>query len=287
METHMVIDSHQHFWQLGRFDGPNLDPGTVLYRDFLPEHLKPCLDGVGVQRTVVVQAIHSVDEAHWLLQLAERHAFIAGIVGWVDLDDPRVGETLDELISHPKFKGVRRGLESEPNPAWVVREDVLRGLGELARRGISYDLLVQPEHLRYVPVVAERVPDLRMVVDHIAKPPIKAGAIRDWAADLAEVAKIPSVYCKLSGMITEADWQHWKPADLEPYVHTVLELFGYDRVMFGSDWPVCLLAGSYGQVRDALVEALGSVSQEQYAKIFGRNTQAFYRLGDMRWFPSP
>ena len=274
----VIIDSHQHFWQLGRFHGPNLEPGTVLFRDFLPEHLEPCLDDVGVQRTVLVQCIHSLDETRWFLQIAEENDFIAGVVGWVDLTDPRVAKTLDDLIIHPSFKGVRHLVELDPDPDWLVREEVLRGLGELARRGVPYDLLVRPENLRHILTVAERVPGLRMVVDHIAKPPIRTGAVKDWAAGLAEVARNPSVYCKLSGMITEADWRQWKSADLEPYVHTVVDLFGYDRVMFGSDWPVCLLAGSYEQVFDVLVEALGPLSRDQFAKIFGHNAQTFYQL---------
>ena len=283
----MVVDTHVHYWQLEQFEHPPFESGSILHRDFLPQHIKPSMDGCGVQRTLAVQALSSVEATRWLLKLAGKRTYIGGVVGWVDLTSPDVGRTLDELATDPNFKGVRHPVENDPQPDWLVREDVLRGLNELSQRNLPYDLLVKPPHLPQVLTVAERVPDLRMVVDHIAKPPIQDGTRDGWVRDLAEVARLPSVYCKLSGMITEADHKNWTPADLKPYIDTVLDLFGEDRVMFGSDWPVCLLAGSYVEVHTALVEALRPVSPETYAKIFGLNAIDFYQLGAMQWSVAP
>ena len=200
------------------------------------------------------------------------------MVGWVDLTDPQVGETLDELAKYPKFKGIRHVVENEPDVDWLIREEVLRGFSELARRDIPYDLLVYPGHLHCVRVILERVPRLRMVIDHMAKPPIAQGLQNGWGRDMAEFARNSQIHVKLSGMITQADWPNWKPTDLTPYVSHIVENFGYDRVMFGSDWPVCLLAGSYEQVFEALVEALGPLSEEDQAKVFGRNACRFYGI---------
>jgi len=279
--ANLVVDAHQHFWDPGRYsypwmDAPGLEP---LRRSYLPEDLEPILHEAGVNQTVLVQAQSSLNETRWFLELAEANDFIAGVVGWVDLTARDLGAVLDELIKHPKFKGVRHQAENEPSDAWLNRDDVLRGFKELARRGLTYDLLVKPKHLKYVPVVAERVPELRMVVDHIAKPFIAARQFEPWAADIAAAACIPGVYCKLSGMITEAELRYWKPADLKPYIDHVIEHFGLERVMFGSDWPVCTLAGSYQQVFDALSENLKGISRAERARVFGGNARTFYRLG--------
>ena len=283
----MIIDSHQHFWKFGHSFGPKFEEGSVLNRDFLPADIKPLRDGCGVQRTIAVQAVGSVDETRWLLQLAKKSAYIAGVVGWVDLTSPDVGQTLDELMIDPRLRGVRHLVESEADPDWLVREDVIRGLQEVAQRGLTYDLLVRPHHLKHAVTLAERLPDLRMVVDHLAKPSHDAATIDQWSRDLAAVASFPSIYCKLSGMITEAPDGHWKPSDFKPLVETVVELFGDDRIMFGSDWPVCSLAGTYIDAYVVLVQALRPISPERFAKIFGRNAQDFYELTDMEYFISP
>ncbi len=280
----MVIDSHQHFWKIGHSFAPKWQEGSVLSRDFLPVHIKPVWDNCGIQRTVAVQAVASVDETRWLLQLARKSAYIAGVVGWVDLTSPDVGQTLDELIRDPRLRGVRHLVESEADPDWLVRQDVIRGLKEVSRRGLTYDLLVRPHHLRHVVRLADRVPDLRMIVDHLAKPPHDSAEIGRWSRDLAAVARVPSIYCKLSGMITEAPSGQWKPADFKPLVDTVVESFGDDRILFGSDWPVCLLAGTYRDVYEVLVQALRPISPTLFAKIFGRNAQDFYGLTDMECF---
>ena len=258
-----------------------MPPGdNVLRQNRLPGDLKPLIDGVGVQRTVIVQAHSSIEEAHWLLGLADENDFVAGVVAWVELADPDVGNTLDLLQMDPYFKGVRHIWHDEPDDAWIVRPAVLNGLKELARRDIPFDLLPRPKHLPYIPRVLDAVPDLRTVVDHIAKPFIPEGIFEPWLSDLKRVAEIPGVHCKVSGMVTEADTDNWNPDALTPYVANVIEMFGYDRLMFGSDWPVCTLAGTYEQVFQAAKQALGPMSDANRDAVFGGNAEQFYGLSD-------
>jgi L-fuconolactonase len=274
-----VIDAHQHFWDVNRFAYPWMTGAREALRcNYLPQHLRPLLAGAGVSRTVVVQAHPSVAESRWLLDLSEGCDFVAGVVGWVDFFQPGFQTALDELQSRPKFKGIRHLIEAEPDERWMVRPEVLAGLRELERRGIPYDLLVLPRHLKYVPVVREHCPSLKLIVDHLAKPPIASGAFDEWARDLAAVAALPNVWCKLSGMITEANWKSWRADDLRPYVRHAAACFGSDRLVFGSDWPVCTLAGSYQQVVRALRDCLGSISPQQAANIWGGNAANFYGL---------
>jgi L-fuconolactonase len=275
----IVVDSHQHFWDPKRFEYVWMTPKVQpLLRSFLPEHLKPLLKQNGVHRTVVVQAISSNAEGRWLLDLASANEFIAGVVTWCDLKSPNLGKDLDLLQRHPKFKGVRHQIEDEPNEAWMTREDVLLGLTELERREIPYDLLVRQCHLKYVPLVRERCPSLRLVINHIAKPKIAERQFDDWALELERVAELPEVWCKLSGMNTEADWKSWTSDDLRPYVEHVVKQFGPNRVMFGSDWPVCILAGTYERTVNALREALGTTPPAIADRIWGANACEFYRL---------
>jgi L-fuconolactonase len=276
----MRIDAHQHFWDIRRYQYPWTPPGeSPLRRNYVPQDLEPILKRNRFEGSVVVQANTILDETRWLLELASEHEFIRGVVGWVDLTNPRRGAALDEFQRHPKFKGVRHLVHDEPDMNWLSRANVIAGLRELARRGIPYDLLLRPEHLKIVPGVAEKVPGLPMVVDHIAKPPIAAGRMDGWAEDMAVVAKIPNVYCKLSGMITEADPHGWKAEQLRPYVSHVLNLFGPDRLMFGSDWPVCTLAGSWKEALAAFTQAIGPQPMEAREKLLGGTAAEFYRLG--------
>ncbi len=275
----MRIDAHQHFWDIQRFQYPWMPAGeSPLRRNFLPHQLAPILERNNFHGSVVVQANTVLEETHWLLELAEQHEFIRGVVGWVDLTDPRLGATLDGLQRHRKFKGVRHLVHDEPDVNWLVREDVLRGLSELARRDIPYDLLLRPRHLKLVPRIAERVPSLLMVIDHIAKPPIAAQSLDGWAEDMAAAAKISQVHCKLSGMITEADPRGWKAEHLRPYVKYVLEQFGPERLMFGSDWPVCTLAGTWKEVLAAFTQAAGPQPIEARDRLLGATAARFYRL---------
>jgi L-fuconolactonase len=276
-----IIDSHQHFWQVGRFDYPWMSADNeTLYRDYAPDDLRPILQAGGVGRTVLVQASNSLAETRWLLELADHHDFIAGVVGWVDLQSPRVEEQVAAFAAHPKFKGVRHLVESEPADDWLVRSDVLRGLERLAAQGIAYDLLVHTRHLRHLPAVAERCPNLRLVVDHLAKPPIATGEINQWSREMKAVAEIPGMHCKLSGLVTEADHARWTRADLTPYVECALEWFGPERLMIGSDWPVCLLAASYHQAMDAYQELLAELNEHERQLILADNAARFYRLHD-------
>ena len=276
-----TIDSHQHFWDIERLEYPWMPPGdNVLRRNYLPEDLAPLLKRALVSKTIVVQAQQTMAETEFLFEIADANDFVAGVVPWVDLTDPMVGKTLDKLGRNKKFVGVRHQVHDEPNDRWLLRPDVLRGLSELAERGIAYDLLLRPRHLEYVPRLADRVPDLRMVVDHIAKPLIAEGALAGWADEIADVAAIPTVYCKISGLVTEADHNNWKPSDLRQYVSHVIDVFGWDRIMWGSDWPVCLLAvPNYDEVKHATMEAIGDCTHEQWMKLMGRNAMDFYRLG--------
>lgn len=274
-----TVDAHQHFWQSKVFDILGLPPEMdLLRRDYRPEDLKPLIDHVGVSQTVLVQTYSSMENTNYFLDIAEAHPWVAAVVGWVDLVDPGLGGQLDELRSHPKFKGVRHQWHDEVAPDWVLRDDVLRGLRELSARGIPFDLLPKRPNWQYIPRLAEAVPDLPLVIDHIGKPDIAGGEFDDWAAAMAEAAKFPQIMCKLSGMITEANWRQWKPADLRPYVEKTLELFGAERVMFGSDWPVCLLAGSYSQVFHALQECLAGLGASEQAMVMGENARRFYGI---------
>jgi len=276
-----TIDAHQHYWQLNKpFDYGWLDlPGNApIRRDFLPGDLEPLIRAAGVDRAVFVQTQHDPEETRWVLGLAEEFDFIAGVVGWVDLAGADCERQLLEFKDHPKFVGVRHVTQDEPDDDFIVRVDVLRGLKVLETHGVPFDLLFYPRHLRHVPTLARFLPDLPMVIDHLAKPPIKDHRLDDWLPDFRAAAACPNVSCKLSGMITEADWQRWTFADLKPYVRAALDLFGPDRLMFGSDWPVCELAGTYSQVVDALNDALGPISESDRAAIFGGTAARFYGL---------
>lgn len=250
----------------------------LLRRNYLPVDLEPGLKSAGIDRTVIVQAHQSVDETRWLLAMADKIEFVAGVVGWVDLTDDRLSETLDDLQQNPYFSGVRHIWHDEHDPAWILRADVVRGLGELAERGIPYDLLARPIHLPLIEPLLDQIPDLKTVVDHIGKPLIHERALEPWLTDLRLVAQIPNVWCKLSGMVTEADMENWTVDDLQPYAGYVLEMFGADRLMFGSDWPVSLQAASYERVVGSTYEALGPIKEIDRIKIFGANALDFYSL---------
>src|SRR6266516_6853276 len=277
--TNGIIDAHQHFWQLGLFDYPWMSPDLgILYRDYLPSQLEPILQECGVTKTILVQASNSLAETRWLLNLANAHQFIAGVVGWVDLTDDRMEEELELLTANPKFKGVRHLVESEPADDWLVQPSVLRGLQLLERHQVSYDLLVHTRHLKHVKTVAENCPELRLVVDHMAKPPVASGEVKDWAKEIKAVAAFPNVHCKLSGLVTEANHTSWSADDLRPFVDCALEFFGPERLMFGSDWPVCLLAASYDQVLGSFKSLLMGLSEDDRSRVFRDNAAEFYAL---------
>ena len=251
---------------------------AVLYRDYLPAQLEPVLRENGVSKTVLVQASNSLAESRWLLQLAEEIDFIGGVVGWVDLMSPEVERQLEELTPNPRFKGVRHLVESEPQDDWLVQPEVLRALRRVADYGLTFDLLVHTRHLKYARQVAEECPKLLMVIDHLAKPPIASGEFDEWARELRPLAAFRNVFCKLSGLVTEANWATWQTDDLRPYVDCALELFTPERLMFGSDHPVCLLAASYGRVLESFQELLKDLSTVHRGLVFDGNARVFYRV---------
>jgi L-fuconolactonase len=275
----ITVDSHQHFWDLQRFQYPWMTEDMVaLRRNYLPADLRPVLDRVGIDRTVFVQAQHSLVETEWALELAESNPWIAGVVGWLDLRSPRLEEQIERYADNPKFVGVRHIVHDEKDERWLLDDEVIHGLQLLAKHKLSYDLLLRPPHLKHIPELARRVPGLKMVVDHLAKPLIRAGELEPWRTDLAAVAKIPRINCKISGMVNEADMARWRTSDLAPYVTVALDLFGPSRLMFGSDWPVCRLAGEYSEVLAATQSTLAGLSADERAGVFGGNAIRFYGL---------
>lgn len=249
---------------------------SILRRDFLPDRLAEILTEYSFDGSIVVQATTVPEEVDWLLDLAGQHEFIRGVVGWVDLTDDGLPARLDQLQKHPKFCGIRHPVHDEEDPRWLMRADVLTGLKELERRDLPYDLLLRPLHLPLLPELSERLPSLRMVIDHIAKPPIAEGRMQGWATDIERAAENPRVFVKLSGMITEAG-ANWSAEQLKPFVRHVFGVFGPDRLMFGSDWPVCLMAGSWKQTLAAFTQSLGPLPMEVRAKLLGETAARFYR----------
>jgi L-fuconolactonase len=276
----MLIDAHQHFWELGRFDTAWLEVPAhqPIHRTYLPEHLEPLLKAAGVTHSVFVQTQHNLEENNWVLGLADEHDWIAGVVGWVDLASPKCESQIDAFRQHPKFVGVRHITQGEPDDDFIVRPEVLRGLKLLEKRGVPFDLLFFVKHLHHAQRLARELPNLKMVIDHLAKPEIKAQRVDNWEANFRAAAKSPNLYCKLSGMVTEADWKEWKPDDLKRYVDIALDAFGPDRLMYGSDWPVCELAGTYQQVFDALSGLLSQLSADEKDHIYRQTAIDFYGL---------
>lgn len=241
----MIIDTHQHFWKLDRGDYGWLTADLApLYRDFLPKDLEPLLKNAGVDGTIVVQAADSEAETEFLLGLADQHDWILGVVGWVDLAADQAAQSIARLSAHPKLVGLRPMLQDLPDDQWILNEGLTPAISAMIHHSLTFDALVMPRHLPYLKQFLKTWPELRVVVDHCAKPAIRSGAFQPWAADLAEVAAFPQVMCKMSGLATEAG-DNWTAKDLAPYMDHVLTVFGPERVLFGSDWPVLTLAGSY------------------------------------------
>jgi L-fuconolactonase len=275
----MRIDAHQHFWKYDPArDTWITDPMSILKRNYLPEDLNRECRANGVDGTIAVQADASENETLFLLDLAARYPNIAGVVGWVDLTSSRVVERLRYFSQFDKLCGFRHIVQSEPDDGFLLHNDFMNGISHLAEFGLAYDILIYPKQLPAAIELVAKFPEQRFVIDHLAKPEIKTGNSAAWAADMSEIAKAPNVWCKLSGMVTEADWNHWRPQDFKPYLDIVFEAFGPERLMFGSDWPVCLLAASYQQVLEIIEEYVEDQSASVKEKIFGGNTAQFYRL---------
>jgi L-fuconolactonase len=275
----MRIDAHQHFWDLDRFPYPWMPPPpSPLRRTFLPEDLQPILERNRFDGSIVVQATTVPDEAAWLLELADRRPMILGVVAWVDLTDASIGKTLDKLQANKKFKGVRHPVHDEADDRWLLKPEVVRGLKELERRKIPYDLLLRPQHLPAAIELIDKAPSLNMVIDHLAKPLIAKQQTAGWAENIERIAKAQQIHVKISGMITEAQWKTWTSDHLRPYVQHVWNSFGPNRCMFGSDWPVCLLAGIWKEVLAGFTQALGPTPEQDRNKVMGETAARFYGI---------
>jgi L-fucono-1,5-lactonase len=275
----MRIDSHQHFWiydpaQYGWID----ESMSAIRRNFLPEDLKPELDRNDFQGCVAVQAQHRLEETQWLLDLAGRNPFILGVVGWVDLRSAQARKQLAALAKDPKLIGIRHVAQSEPDDRFLLQPEFLRGVALLEEFDLAYDILIYAKHLPVAAEFANRFPRQRFVLDHLAKPPIREGLREPWASGMRTLAALPNVFCKLSGMVTEADHHSWKPEELAPYLDVAFELFGPERLMIGSDWPVCSLAAPYARTVNVVKDYMSGFSEAEKAAVLGGNALRFWRL---------
>lgn len=274
-----ILDTHHHLWKIERGDyfwmSPDLE---VLYRDYMPEDLEPFLRQAGVARTILVQAADTEAETEFLLEIAQSCDWVAGVCGWLDMDSDEFPARLDRFRKNPYFRSFRPMLQDLPEDDWILKPRVLDNLAYVAETGTAFEILTRPPQLPYAVEAVKRTPGLKAVVNHISKPFIAAGEMEPWASQIAELRDFPEIYCKLSGLVTEADHVNWRPEDLRPYVAHVLDVFGIDRVMFGSDWPVALLAASsYGDVVNALRTIVGpTLSVDGHRKLFHDNGARFY-----------
>lgn len=275
----MIIDTHQHFWKYDPIQYGWIDEAKgVLKRDFLPQDLKPIYEKEGIAGCVAVQAMQSEAENDFLLTHAHANDFIMGVVGWVDLQADQIEERLLHYKGTPKLSGFRHVVQDEPDENFMLRPAFQRGLSFLHAYGFTYDILIFPNQMQAALKTVEKFPDQAFVVDHIAKPYIKAGKIEGWKQHMQAIAQHPNVYCKLSGMITEADWQNWQYDDFVPFLDVVANAFGPERLMYGSDWPVCLLAGSYTQMKEMTFRYLEQFSAAEKDLILYQNAKDFYKL---------
>jgi L-fuconolactonase len=277
----MKIDAHQHFWNPDKVEYPWLTPAySPLYRTYEPPELEPQLKAAGIDRTVLVQSANSYADTDSMLAHADTYDWIGAVIGWVPLLQPdEAARALDRYGRHPTFRGIRHLIHEEPDPDWVVRDRVIEGLEVLAERSMIFEVVaVFPNHLKHVPTLAERVPDLTLVIDHLAKPPIKDRVLEPWLTQLAAAARYPNVYAKVSGLNTAANWASWSAADLRPYIDAAIDRFGADRLMFGSDWPVCELAGDYATVWAETTRALEGRSRHEIDAILGGTAARVYTI---------
>jgi L-fuconolactonase len=274
------IDAHQHFWKYDPTQHAWITPEMkVIQRDFLPGDLQPVLAGARMDGCVLVQVDQSEDENEFLLELADANDFIKGVVGWIDLRHPDVGQKLAQYSRFTKLKGFRHILQGEHDRALMLKPSFKHGIGLLAGFGYTYDILIYPDQLGYTRDLVAAFPDQPFVLDHIAKPHIKDRYITDeWRDAISAVAVNKNLFCKISGMVTEADWANWKPEHFKVYIDTIVEAFGVDRIMFGSDWPVCLVAASYQQVLQIVMDYFSAFSVDEQAAFFGGNAIKFYKL---------
>jgi len=275
----MRIDAHQHFW---RYDPAQYgwigDAMAVLRRDHLPAEAQREMARAGIDACVAVQARQTLEETRWLLALADAHPFIAGVVGWIDLQSPGARAQLEEFADRPRLVGVRHIVQSEPDDRFMLRPAFCAGLALLEEFGLAYDILVYSRHLPVAAELADRFPGYRFVLDHLGKPDIRAGAIDAWARDLRRLAVRPNVWAKVSGLVTEADWTGWAPATLRPYLDVAFDCFGAERLMIGSDWPVCTVAGDYARTMKVVMDYVADRPARERDAVLGGNAQRFWNL---------
>jgi L-fuconolactonase len=274
----MKIDSHQHFWRYNSVEHQWMtDAMGAIKKDFLPKDLKPVLKESNIDGSVLVQATQTYSETGFLLKMAEESDFIKGVVGWIDLRADNILDQLDECQKFNKLKGFRHILQSE-DPGFMLQPAFLRGISALKEFGFTYDILIYPKHLPAALKLVEKCPEQFFVIDHLAKPFIKDGSITKWQNGIAALASHDNVYCKISGMVTEADWKNWKYDDFTPYMDIILYYFGIKRIMYGSDWPMCLVAASYNDVMQIVRDYFVSFSASDQQLFFGENAMSFYQL---------
>ena len=275
----MRIDAHQHFWRYDPEEYGWIDSSMgCLQRDFLPADLKPELRRAGFDGCMAVQARQTVEETRWLLELADSAPFVQGVIGWVDLRSTDVRSQLARFARHPKFRGVRHIVQSEADERFLMQPEFLRGIGALEEFGLTYDILIYSRHLPVAAEFVERFPKQTFVLDHLAKPLIKSGTIHPWDTHLRKLAAFPNVYCKLSGLVTEADWTAWKPEHFAPYLDIAVECFGPERLMIGSDWPVCRVAASYSEAMSLIIDYLSKYPEGVRAALLGGTAEKLWRL---------
>lgn len=273
------IDAHQHFWTYDpRTHSWITDKMDVLQQDFMPPDLKKKLDKVGIEGCIAVQADQREEETDFLLSLADRYDFIRGVVGWLDIRAENFRRRLEQYSTQPKLKGLRHLIQDEPDDRFMMRTDFLEGMKALGAFDLTYDILIFARHLPVAAAFVNRFPDQKFVLDHIAKPEIKEQNIAQWEEGIRELARHPRLYCKLSGMVTEADWERWSPEDFKPYLEVVFDAFGTQRLMFGSDWPVCKLAAEYEEVYRIIAEYIEPLSESEKNRILGGNAVQCYDL---------
>jgi L-fuconolactonase len=275
-----MIDAHHHLWDPARREYPWLAGGelTPIRRPYTVDDLRAVTAAAGVRSTVLVQTVSAVEETEEFLDVAAAEPLIAGVVGWVDLAADDVADQLAKLAERGPLVGVRHQVEGEPDPGWLVREDVLKGLAAVGAAGLTYDLLIAPAQSAAACAAADALPDLTFVLDHAGKPPIASGAWQPWADDLALLGERPNVFCKLSGLVTEAGWDTWSVGHLRRHGEHIIDIFGPERLMFGSDWPVCELAASYEVVLDVALSLTGTLSDPERADVFEHTARRAYRV---------